>query len=617
MVDLYAAAPASLPADYKRKIVSLASLKDILSALRPAGPFAGGSSVGNGPSAGSGSSVAGIGSNGSGSPAANRPSVVGIGNGGNGASAIGGSNNSVHGEAAKTVVLCHGCFDIVHPGHIRYLRFARMQGDVLVVSITGDAAIDKGDVRPYIPQELRAENLAALEFVDYVVIDETPTACSLIAMIRPDVYVKGQEYATSKDPRFLAERQIVESYGGRVIFSSGDVVFSSSRLAEGMFQTPVFAAERLRLVCHRHGIRLDAMLDFLGAFRGKRLLIIGDLVVDRYVLCDATDIASESPMMSLTELEQKDYLGGAGVVAAQAAAWGAEPLLVTALGENGGRESDWAIKALVDAGVVIRAIRHRREMPRKTRYLVDDHKLFKVDRTPFQPLDSLGERKVADMLLSAAAHADAAVVFDSGFGMITPGVLQHLGGTFRRSIPVLTGGTAEPRGSLKSLRYFDLLCTSERKLRVATNDFGGGLSTLAYQMLDGTQARQMLVTLGKRGLVTFDRPSHDREAVEWRGRLLSEHLPALAGFAVDSLGCSESVLTAATLAAASGASLMQSAYFCSAVAAIQVGLAGWEPVGPDQLSAWMQRRPELAEPEEGEQPVFATPAATVPGLFDA
>ena len=69
-------------------------------------------------------------------------------------------------SAGKTIVQCHGCFDIVHPGHVRYLEFARQQGDVLVVSLTGDSDVAKGHNRPYIPQELRAENLAALSAVD-------------------------------------------------------------------------------------------------------------------------------------------------------------------------------------------------------------------------------------------------------------------------------------------------------------------------------------------------------------------------------------------------------------------------------------------------------------------
>ena len=92
--------------------------------------------------------------------------------------------------AGKTIVQCHGCFDIVHPGHIRYLEFARRQGDVLVVSVTGDSDVSKGASRPYIPQELRAENLAALMFVDFVIVNTAPTAEGLLDRLRPDFYVK-------------------------------------------------------------------------------------------------------------------------------------------------------------------------------------------------------------------------------------------------------------------------------------------------------------------------------------------------------------------------------------------------------------------------------------------
>ena len=113
-----------------------------------------------------------------------------------------------------TIVLCHGCFDIVHPGHVRYLQFARQQGDVLVVSLTGNDAIEKADgTRPYVPQELRAESLAALEPVDQVVIADGPTAEPIIQALRPQVYVKGREYEHSTHPGFLAERRLVESLG--------------------------------------------------------------------------------------------------------------------------------------------------------------------------------------------------------------------------------------------------------------------------------------------------------------------------------------------------------------------------------------------------------------------
>src|SRR6478735_7836762 len=126
-------------------------------------------------------------------------------------------------EQRRTVVQCHGCFDIVHPGHIQYLQFAKSQGDVLIVSVSADPQVNKGADRPLIPDDLRASSLAVLECVDYVYVNPHPTAVELLAELRPDVYVKGREYMRNNDPRFLAERDTVTEHGGRVVFSSGDV----------------------------------------------------------------------------------------------------------------------------------------------------------------------------------------------------------------------------------------------------------------------------------------------------------------------------------------------------------------------------------------------------------
>lgn len=491
----------------------------------------------------------------------------------------------------KTIVLCHGCFDIVHPGHIRYLEFAAEQGDILVVSITADAAIEKGCERPYIPEELRAENLAAIELVDYVVIDAHCTACPLIQALRPDVYIKGQEYATNQDPRFLAERKEVETYGGRVIFSSGDVVFSSTRLGEAVLQDKALAARRLGLVCRRHGIDRHGTARLLDRIRGRRTIVFGDTVVHRYVLCDAADIASESPMMSLNELDRKDYLGAAAMVAAQAAALGAEVSLITGLGDDA--QSRWATDALTQAGVVVRPVRPRPPVALKTRFLVDDHKLLKVNRAAACPMDSVTERHVLEVLAEETAGAEAVVVYDSGYGLTTPCILQQLTGALRRKASLIAGGSSETRGNLRGLRRFDLLCTSERRLRVAMNDFGSGLSTLAYRMLQETQARQMIVTLAKGGLVTFDRRSHDPQSAAWADRLRSEYLPSFADRLADGLGRGETVLTVGALAMAAGANLMQCAYLGESAAAIEGGKLGLAPLTPDELRRWIERRSEL------------------------
>ena len=144
-----------------------------------------------------------------------------------------------------------------------------------------------------------------------------------------------------------------------------------------------------------------------------------------------------------------------------------------------------------------------------------------------------------------------------------------------------------------ALRHVDLLCCSERRLRIAMNDFGSGLSTVAYRMLDATEARRMIVTLGKRGLVTFNRPSEDRDSAEWRGRLLSEYLPSFADRVVDRLGGGESLLTVATLAATAGGNFMTSAYLGAIAAAAQIADLGPVPAAAADIRSRLQHRPEL------------------------
>src|SRR6201981_2614133 len=128
----------------------------------------------------------------------------------------------------KTVVMCHGVFDLVHPGHIRHLLYAKSKADILVASLTADAHISKAQYRPFVPQDLRALNLAALEMVDYVLIDEEATPIANLARVQPDFFAKGYEYQNGGlHPRTQEEIAIIERYGGEVLFTPGDIVYSS------------------------------------------------------------------------------------------------------------------------------------------------------------------------------------------------------------------------------------------------------------------------------------------------------------------------------------------------------------------------------------------------------
>ncbi len=134
-------------------------------------------------------------------------------------------------KQGKTVVLCHGCFDLMHPGHIKYLQSAKSMGDILVVTLTPDRWVDKGPDRPVFNQTLRTESLAALQCVDYVAVNEWPTAEDTLRLLRPDIYVKGQEFEQLEDKtgKIQKEHEVLKEIGAEMRFTH-EIVFSSTEL---------------------------------------------------------------------------------------------------------------------------------------------------------------------------------------------------------------------------------------------------------------------------------------------------------------------------------------------------------------------------------------------------
>jgi rfaE bifunctional protein kinase chain/domain/rfaE bifunctional protein nucleotidyltransferase chain/domain len=490
----------------------------------------------------------------------------------------------------QTVVHCHGCFDIVHPGHIHHLQFARSLGDVLLVSVSADSQVNKGASRPLIPDELRTASLAALECVDWVYLNPDPTATQLLDQLRPDIYVKGQEYEQSQDPRFLAERDAVTRHGGRVVFSSGDIVYSSTALIGAGLSAagttaPMFDDEKLTRLCRRHNITATSLSSRLHSVRGMPIVVVGDYILDRYHFCDATGIAGESPMMSLRELETRAFDGGAAVVALHLAGLGAKPTLVTAMAhDDDARDAAWRLR---QAGVTVRALPRPRATVQKHRYLVDTNKLIKIDQGSAVPLDSTAEAAVAEQIAAATENAAACIFTDFGYGLITAGLLQRIMPDLRKRVGTLTADVSGMQTNLLMFRDVDLLCPTERELRQTLHDFSSGLGNVVARLLQTTGAHQAIVTLGKQGLIGCDWPA--ATPAESDHRLRSEYVPALCKTAIDPMGCGDALLAAASAALAAGASLPEAALLGSLAAAQELNQLGNVPLNIDDLHTTISR----------------------------
>ena len=133
-------------------------------------------------------------------------------------------------RSGSRIVLANGCFDLFHVGHVRYLNGARELGDVLVVGVNSDRQVKrlKGANRPFMPENERAEIVAAFKAADFVTVFDEPTVTELLLALKPDIHAKGTDYTVDTVP----EREIVRGYGGRVAIVGDPKDHSSTELIE-------------------------------------------------------------------------------------------------------------------------------------------------------------------------------------------------------------------------------------------------------------------------------------------------------------------------------------------------------------------------------------------------
>ncbi|MCP3905650.1 MAG: adenylyltransferase/cytidyltransferase family protein [Planctomycetes bacterium] len=484
------------------------------------------------------------------------------------------------------VVMCHGCFDLVHPGHVRHLQQAARLGDRLLVTVTADSLLGKGPDRPLIPQELRAENLAALDCVDWVAISENPTATPLLETIRPDVYVKGREYEHNQDPRFEQEKEVVQRHGGRVVFTSGDVVFSSTALMAGMEHSADPVHRALRQLVDQHDLDMDRIEAIVQSFHGRRVLVVGETVIDTYVMCDRPEVAGEAAMMTLRPFEYRSFDGGAAIIARHLAALGARPTLLTALPRSIDSET-MRLRLEVD-GVDVRAIEVEQRLVEKQRFLVGQSKVMKLDLAEPLVVDEANQRRFVDLAEDIARGSEAVVVADFGLGLLPAPVLSDLCRRVRPHVEILSGDVSGRRSNLLAMEQMDLICPSEVEIRDALHDWEEGLTAVVWRLLGRTRSQAALVTLGDDGLIAFERRP-DPPAANWSSRLHAEHVPALATHAVDQLGCGDALLAAATLTRLGGGSLALAGIVGSVAAAAEAQKLGNAVIGAAALRRGIRR----------------------------
>lgn len=219
-------------------------------------------------------------------------------------------------KRTKTIALCHGVFDLIHPGHIIHLQQAKKMADILVVSITAAEYVRKGPGRPYFNDEMRLKVLEALECVDYVMLSESYTVDDIVQSVEPDLYIKGAEYAKESEDvtgKIRVERELVEKHGGKVAYTTG-LVFSSTKLINtALSGLPGEVIKYMESFVTKYS--MSDIKKYTEAASHLKILVIGDVIIDKYTYCNVQGLMSKDTGYASRIEYSEEYLGGAAAIA--------------------------------------------------------------------------------------------------------------------------------------------------------------------------------------------------------------------------------------------------------------------------------------------------------------
>lgn len=482
-------------------------------------------------------------------------------------------------EAGKNVVLCNGHFNVIHPGHIRFLNFARKQGDLLVVSIINHVAGHNDD--DYYTQEERAEGVASHEMVDAVYILEM-SIVNFIEELKPDFYIKGREFESQKE---LIENEIkaVENHKGKIVFSSGEVDHSNFKVSS--FQNSFAAINKRKLefykTCEKQDISLVKLKQTVDEFKKLKILVIGDTIVDQFVSCDTLGVSSEAPVLAIRELENKEFIGGAAIIAQHIKSLGADCSFVSVLGDD--YSAEFVKKSLNEAGIDSFFITDpSRPTTFKIRYMVENQKLLRVSRLKQHDISRDLEVKILSYLDNIENY-NGIIISDFVYGVITEKVLNKIFEISKTKNIKVFGDVqcSSQLGDVTKFQNIELITPTEKEARIGLSDQTSGLEALAHKLIRKTNNSNVVITLGSQGILAYSHKDNTQE-VE------SEYFCALEENPVDVAGAGDSVMSGYALGLCHGLSLMEASAFASCLAGISVSRIGNIPIKTDEIHNYIQ-----------------------------
>lgn len=470
----------------------------------------------------------------------------------------------------KKIVFVSGNFNIIHPGHLRLLRFAKECGDYLVVGV-----FDSKSNGAMLSEELRLEGIQSISWVDYGFLLHNPPEL-FIDELKPAIVIKGKEHEEKYNP----EADVLTKNGGKLLFGSGDISFSSIDLMRQEWkELNPSTIKKPQDFLLRHGFNMKELSDVIDRISKLTVCVIGDTIVDEYITCDPIGMSQEDPTIVVTPVLQEKFIGGAAIVASHAKSLGSKVYFFSVLGKD--KTSDFVRETIEKYNINFHAYEDEsRPTTLKERYRAGQKTLLRVSHLRQHAINSDTRKLMFNDLLGILDEIDLLIFADFNYGCLPQSLVDDIvTQCLRRGIMMAADSQSSSQvGNVSRFTDMKLITPTEREARFAVHDFESGLVILAEKLTQKSGARNVVITLGEEGIL-IHAESNDKN--KW----LTDRLPAMNSAPKDVAGAGDSFLICSAMSLAVGANIWQSSYLGSLAAACQIGRLGNIPLSPSELKA--------------------------------
>ena len=466
-------------------------------------------------------------------------------------------------KSAKKIVLAHGTFDLLHIGHIKHLDFAKKFGQILIVTITADKFVKKGIGRPFFKENFRSEMLKSLKIVDDVFIINHASALPAIKAIKPDFYLKGEEYKdNSKDitKKINLEKKEVKKSGGKIIYS-GAITFSSSNLLNNYFSDlPIELKKKLHTFKKKR--TLDKIISHLGKIRNKKILLVGESILDEYRYVEPLGKTPKENLISNLFKNNEVFAGGVLAAGIHLSSFSNNIQILTSF------KNDLLNKVLKNFKTKLK-IKNLKlntlDTIQKIRYVEKDlnRKLFQIYQMQEKLITNSEENKILNYLKKNISKYDLVIINDFGHNFFTKKIIHFLESKSKfLAINAQSNSANHGFNLITKYKKADYVCIDYPEAKLASQNKHDGAEKSYNNILSKKiKTEKFAITLGKDGSIIFDKKNHFR-------------LPAFSNRVLDTMGAGDAFFVVTSLFASCGFKLDELTLIGNAIGSLKTNIRG-------------------------------------------